>query len=200
MTTRVFQIRFDVSRYQSLLVDGDDGVFRRWKPMLELDGRPRAAHWAPPPVYSDQPLLERPDFWQLIGCPTGIVVHPSILEIVGPLLLSAGELLPLPYREMMFRLCNVTKVYDCLDASASLRDADDVITGFVFYEHRLPDEQLFKIADDHYRMVQLLTIERGPGHETNFKSFVEQQGLSGLVFRELWNSNEGPLPDPGFLF
>ena len=184
----VFRVEFDVDRYQALLIDGNDSVFRRWRPVIELDGRLKADQWTPPPVYSHKPLLDLPDFWHLYGC-AGIVATEKAMEIVEYLFLRAGELLPLPFKDSVLTVLNVTEVYDCIDPSNVVTRPSGAISEYAFLPHRLPESSLFKIPETSW--VEVLCVEGVVPLEEGFRWLVESSGLQGLRFVELWRGYGG---------
>ena len=68
----VYRVRWaDLNRYQAFLFDVDeaDASFDLWG---QFAGVSLADTWVPLPIYSDQPRLERPSFWHLVGA--GVIV------------------------------------------------------------------------------------------------------------------------------
>lgn len=191
MKAKVHRISFDVDRYQSIFIDGDDAVFREWYPMITFDGTSRRARWRPPPVWIPEPRLEAPDFWKLSGA-AALICGPRALDAIDHILEFAGELLPLPIDGMELSVLNVTKDVDCLDVHSSEVDEDGVPETYAFLEHRLPGPSLFKIPQTD--TAEVLCWEGLPVFEDDFKRQVETIGLSGLRFTEVWDSVEGPRP------
>lgn len=191
-TARVFKVRFDLEGFQDLLIDAPEGESGKWFKMLRQDGRSWSGGWRPPPVYSPEPLLRRPDFWHLVGC-YGLVVDARALDTAEPYLLAAGELLPLPFGNELLHISNVTGVYDCIDTDSAERSATGTeITRYPFIEHRIPETTLFKIPETVATEMFCASFgERDP--ELDFKFVVEHHRLTGLRFEEVWNDDVGPI-------
>lgn len=62
MAIRVFQLGFDVNRFQILFVDL---AYEEVKKRVGLDGTRKGPAWTPPPVYVEYPKQETPDIWKL---------------------------------------------------------------------------------------------------------------------------------------
>jgi hypothetical protein len=184
--TTVYQIGWDVDRYQAFLYDLPSPELEMWL----FDGLPRRDSWSPQPVYSDQPLLERPDIWHLVGS-TIMIMSKEVVELLEPFLSRAGELLPFVVsgsNEEVLGL-NILKVVDCIDPRAY--SLDDLQLYPAFLEHRLPESGLFKIpqlATGH-----VFYVERNDD-EDSLRSRIARYGLRGANFDLVFSSSAGPVP------
>ena len=178
---RVYRLRNDVNAYQYFLPEDDAD----WA-LLEGDCRPKIATWKPPPVFVYMPRLEAGDFYQFGG---GILIAtPRATDALRGFFEEAGELLPLPYQGEEYTLLNVTECIDCLDQRRTEWHYAD--TGqrlypkrYVFHRDCFTESALFKIPETHRG--EILIIEGG--HEVGeFRHAVEEAGLKGLTFEELW--------------
>lgn len=187
MAVRVYQIGFDADRYQALYVDSDDKTVRAG---VRLEGERRANTWSPPRVYPDHLNLEVPDIWKLIGSDS-IVLSPKAREALRDVLLEA-ELLPLAVGDETFTVVNVVEVRNYLDAEQTKWFAG--IEGVIaevpqFAVHRIGGASLFKLPNDKH--VWLYCWEDDDDPSDSFRHVVFAEGLTGLIFEEVWNSETG---------
>lgn len=184
---RVFQIRFELSNYQAVLIDGDDQFSSPYFRVMDFQVGRVSDSWNPPPIYVDKPKLKRPDIFHLVGA-VGLVLTPRALDHLDRFALWVGELLPLPFRGEMLQLLNVLQVYDCLNLERTVFEGGEA-TVFEFHAHRLPEAPIFRLPQN--RSGQLFCHE-GVGEPVwEFKSTVENAGLEGLSFDEVWNDRDG---------
>lgn len=184
---RVFEINFDVTHYQALLVDGDDEFTFPYLDVMDFQAGRVGDSWKPPPVYVDQPRLKRPDIFHLVGA-IGLVFTPSALSVLERFALWVGELLPLPFGEEVFQLLNVLQVYDCLDTERTIFSGGAARV-LEFKPHRVPEAPVFRIPQN--QSAQLFCHEGVAEPFWEFKSAVEEAGLEGLTFEEVWNDRDG---------
>ncbi len=177
---KVFLIQSDVDHYQHLEQDLDHMDFATKFTRLGMLNRcqPVSAPLTPPEVYSVYVKLKRGDFWELAGYSTFALPAASI-EKVRPLLEAAGELLPLPYGDQVFGVLNVLNWSDCVDdeTKALGQPYRKYVAGRVPYT-------IFREPNSSY----LLVAERTGDPETEFKACIEHRKMTGLSFRELWDS------------
>lgn len=153
--------------------------------LWSLDGSPRLSTWRPVPVSrltvaddgSPREVADLP--W--LGAHV-LVLRPSAVAVLGPLLEQHGELLPLSCPDAELWLFNTLTVTDALDeAGSDLVSFDDgTILAVERYEFRAAAvAPVFKVP-------QLL---RGPLFVTDeFASAVTDAGLTGLELTEVWRS------------
>jgi hypothetical protein len=186
MAIRVFQINYDANRFQWLFVDSGDDDVRRG---VRLDGSPRLAAWSPPPVYVEFPNLEKPDIWWLNDA-FSMVLSSKAEAVLGEVLLEA-ELLPLPVGDEMLSLVNVVEVRNYLDYEKTqwFPEAEGLLAEVPeFAAHRIGGASLFKLPHDN---VWLYCWEDDDYVSESFRHVVTSEGLTGLTFEEIWNSEDG---------
>jgi hypothetical protein len=181
-----YEVDADPDRFQYFLLEDASAADD-----YDFDGRPLSQIWRPPAVYSYQPRLPEGDFWSfgLGAFGTVFAVRPEALDRPGlrQYLTSVGELLPLPYRGREFAVWNITECIDALDAEASEwlhyddgarfrvakpRFRPDRVGWNVFKVPEIPTS-IFAWTDDRTERQQL------------FKSLVDDEQLTGIVFREI---------------
>jgi hypothetical protein len=183
---KVFRVSLDSNKFQSLL-PCDQAIWRT--EALEMNCSPKMSAWCPPAVYVSNPRLRLGNFLHL--CSGGFVTDPKGLESLRDLLEMAGELLPLPHDGFTFWLTNVLECFNCLDAEASqwvlgkTTGARVAIRRYEFFRDRFGESTLFKIPET--AAGEVLTVSGMKDPEDEFKSRVEQAGLQGILFEELWS-------------
>jgi hypothetical protein len=181
----IYRVRPDVNNYQYFLLEDDNLVSTE---MLNFDGTSKADEWAAPAVYILEPKLKIgsfPDLWSTAA----IVVDEVALEQLRGLLERSGELLPLPHKDKMYHVLNVTGCFNVLDEKHTqwrYEKGSLPITRYAFHAKRLTEAPLFKIPETC--KYEILTCEGLNDPEHEFKGRVERLGLKGLIFEELWNS------------
>jgi hypothetical protein len=185
-----YEITSDPDSFQYFMLEDASAADR-----YEFDGRPLLERWRAPAVSSYQPRLPEGDFWDFgLGAfgATVFAVRPEALARPGvsEYLASVGELLPLPYRGRDFAVWNITECIDALDREASSwlhyesgerfrvdvpRFRSDRLGWNVFKIPEIPGS-IFAWVDEKSERRQL------------FKHLVENEGLTGLVFRDLYST------------
>ena len=140
------------------------------------------------PRFIYEPKLKSGNFPSLFAKPVLVVDDVALKELRG-LLNRSGELLPLPHEDKLYHIVNVTGCFNVLDTRRTkwLYEKGSLpIEKYVFHAKRMAENPLFKIPETCKS--EILTCEglNDPGHE--FKGRVEQLGLKGLIFEELWDS------------
>lgn len=185
---KIHMLYEDVNKFQMLAFEGMEQLSLE---ELTFDGRPRLAHWKPPGAFVYKPRLKRGNFLALGGCST-FVVDATAAEELADLLEKSGELLPLTVNGEQFYVVNVTQCFDVLDHDHTKwkhRSKRSSIDRFAFCADRLSVvSPLFKIPENNRS--DILTIEGLKDPQDEFKARVEQKGLKGLKFIEIW-STEG---------
>lgn len=183
---KIYRVRPDVNNYQYLMLEDDNLVTTE---MLSFDGTSKGDKWVAPAVYILKPKLQKGNFPDLWSTAT-IVVDEVALEQLRGLLERSGELLPLPYKDNMYHVLNVTECISVLDEKHTqwrYEKGSLPITQYAFHARRLTEAPLFKIPETcNY---EILTCEGLNDPEHEFKGRVEKLGLKGLIFEELWSSD-----------
>jgi hypothetical protein len=180
----IYRVRPDL-KYQYFLLEDDSLLLSE---MLNFDGTPTADKWVAPAVYILEPKLKIGHFPSLFS-KAALVVDEVALESLRGLLEMSGELLPLPHEDKLYHVVNVTGCFNVLDARHTkwrYEKGRPPIDKYVFHRKRLTQTPLFKIPETCRS--ELLTCEGIDDPEHEFKGRVEQLGLKGLIFEELWSS------------
>ena len=183
---RVYRVKNDVNHYQFFLPEHEDDCME-----LNMDCTPQAETWTPPSVYIYMPRLREGDFYQFDS--SILITSPKATDVLRTHLEMAGELLPLPYRGQTFTVLNVTECINCLNQDKTRwiygesTGARIEIAEYAFYPNRFSESVLFKIPETCRG--EVLLVEGLPGCEVEeFRYVVEQNGLEGLLFEEIWSS------------
>jgi len=151
-----------------------------------LDGGSKLGNWKPIRMELIKPdsgkTYKQADFpWYGVQV---IILRKGAVERLRPMLLQAGEVLPLECEEAELNLWNVTNVVDALDYERSKivrfpssgRILD--IRKHVFKPHLLGSQPAFKLPG-------LQTIYLG----ARFVEEVTASGLTGLKFKQVWGAS-----------
>ncbi len=187
---KIYDVIPDVNRYKSLFPEDEAVSYQSAYEggALYLDCLPKET-WSPMPVFCLHPKKKTGDFF---GFHVGTFVVPKdIAERAGGFFEMAGELLPVIYESQEYYMLNVTECVNSLNADKSgwlLTDTGQraLLQKYVFHKNRFTESSLFKIPETC--RATLLTYERSGDPEEEFKAFVESEGLTGLLFKELWDS------------
>ncbi len=192
---KVYSIRHDVDRFQFFLPADPE-----CKTFDQLDGSTKLASWEPPEVFILEPKYRAGNFYNAHG--NFLIADERAAEALRPLLEKAGELLPLEYKGRRFTVLNVTAVVDCLDHDKSEwrigRNGNRVLVNrYAFRADLLPPSPIFKLPIGARTTTLLTEGLMDPAQE--LREIVRREGLKGLRFAELWDS-EVPGPGPSWLF
>ena len=142
------------------------------------------------PIVCWQPRERGGKFREFLG--GGLLIDSHGRQVLGPILEKSCELLPmLPYGRETFYVVNVVECVDCLDeASTEWRTSGESgvrygINKYEFSKVRFSDSSLFKIP----KSPEIMVVSGLAEAESDFKSIVERNGLTGLKFQELWSAN-----------
>ena len=108
------------------------------------------------------------------------------LDYLKPLIAPHVEVLPLSFDEGEFFAINVITVLDAVDYQNSVyktfRDGKRIMSfkKYAFHESIVAGVPIFKISDERVRYAFV---------SDEFKQIVEQNKLTGFVFRLVWESN-----------
>jgi hypothetical protein len=182
---KVYRVDADVNNYQSFRLEDDALLLSE---MLDFDGTSKAGIWKPPAVYILEPKLKVGNFPELFA-KAALVVDEAALAALYGLLEWSGELLPLPHEGNLYHVVNVMGCYNILDRHRTkwrYEKGRPPIDTYVFHRNRMKETPLFKIPETCRS--EILTCEGLNDPEHEFKGRVEQLGLKGLIFEELWSS------------
>lgn len=182
---KVYRIQHDVNNFQYFLPE-DPNIWQT--DMLTMNCSSKIKKWVPPKVYSYKPHLKIGDFWNL---GTGMLVTTAkATKILATFLEMSGELLPLPYQEEEFTILNITECINCLDHTntkwvyGETTGAKIRIEEYAFHPDRFSESTIFKIPETC--KTQILVIEGLKNPEDEFKHIVEETGLLGIDFEQIW--------------
>jgi hypothetical protein len=183
----IHKIRLDSNIYQSV-VPKDDNI---WKNnLLKLDAQPKLETWKTPAVYVHNPKKKRGNFFHV--CSGGIVVDSIALEKLRDFFEMAGELLPIDNDGEILHLVNILECVNCLDDRKTqwilgkTTGAKIDIKKYEFYPDRISESTLFKIPET--AAGEVLATSRIKDPEDEFKSVVDREGLTGILFEKLWSN------------
>lgn len=177
---KIYNVRTNINEYQYLehKFDANDTSMQ----LHDADILCRCQHitesLTPPEVISTRPKLKRPEFWNFAPFFT-FAVSPASLEKVRHFLEEAGELLPLPYQSQVFSVLNVLR---CVDYQVFPELAPGRL-----HQAKAEGNIPHSIFRDLNR-VKLYVSETDGNPATEFKAYVEHAGMTGLIFRQVWDS------------
>jgi len=155
----------------------------------EMDGTPKLESWSPPAVFIYKPKHKAGNFYNLSN---GLLIADQrAAGALRNLFEKAGELLPLPYKDELYHVLNVTSVVDCLDQNKTEWETTDtgfryLIKRYVFRPERLKGSPIFKIPEKV--LTSIFLVEGLLRPEQEFRAIVSGEGLKGLIFKEVWSS------------
>ena len=177
---RIWSLDCDVDKYENLM----------WKEKFDLeevqsfDGREKSKDWNPIKV---KRMYNR-EFSNTPGFSSHIPVFDNdAVNVLYDLLEGSAEVLPLDCEEGTFFAINVTKVIDCIDYEKSsyktFRDGKRVMRfiNYVFKPDRVKSQHMFKISDEPLKR---------PFVSDEFRNRVIESGLTGFVFKLVWDSEQ----------
>lgn len=207
---KIYEVSFDDRDknviYQELLLNEKLHPFKSYdealsfkSQFLTFKGVPKT-EWVPPKMRSYYPMRVVPDFWWL-GPGTGAYAVGEKAMATGELeliLIRAGQLLPLPYKNETLTIFNILECVDCVNeektefkpnVSSPLQKSSERP---FFVADDLPESSLFKIP---YNPTKIYTWElEGDNPEEEFKACVEMNNLKGLKFELIWTEADGIIP------
>ncbi len=151
--------------------------------------QPRSSTWTPPEVYVVEPLLAAGDFYDLNL--TGQVILSPLCrhaDAVRRFFRESGETLPIFHEGRTYEMLNVLQCINCLDGDRSewlcMPDGRRIFPEkTAFYPERITGPSIFKIPE---LRAANLTVDRAGSPETDFKAAYDHYGLTGLVFKPIW--------------
>jgi len=159
-------------------------------------------NWHELELFFDNPKDPKAD---IMGFGLNFVFNQRACNIVGPILKTDGEMLPVKIKNQpgQYYLYNCTDVIDALDPKRSMWvDYKETQHGRIkfparrrievpaFQPKRLKKTYLFKYPEG---MSSIYLVERAGNHgDSEFKALFEHHGLTGLYFDLLWSEKDGP--------
>ncbi|MGA3081903.1 MAG: YwqG family protein [Terracidiphilus sp.] len=181
---KVFRVDTNAD-YQAFYLSNDDSDF--WSDYLRDKCR-LAPHWGQVSLKKDPEKCPQGNFAECWRGGGNFLMDAYAHSILMPILDQDIEILPIePFRGVAYYFVNVLKVVDCLDRErTNLRGTGRVPFGnpiYQFFPEKLTDSTLFRAKG----VSPLFTVVGRPGAEVEFKTVVEQAGLTGLKFEEVWS-------------
>jgi hypothetical protein len=134
----------------------------------------------------DRPTLPLPDFVHLWGG-NSFVLGPTAPDDLRRLLSASAEMLPVHFHGQRFDYAHVVKVLDVVDRANSVWDEGGSANPLAFHVHRFLELPLFRVPENNASQI---FCTQGVG-DFDFRTLVENAHLTGLTFREAWNSDDG---------
>lgn len=181
---KIYRVRPDVNKFQYFMLEDQT---LELSDMMTFDGTPgKEETWVAPSVYIFKPKQKMGNFLALWGT-DALVVDETALEQLRDLLEMSGELLPLPYKDRLYHVLNVTECVNVLDDQRTqwlYEKGRPPIKTYAFHKSRFTEAPLFKIPETCKS--EILTFEGLKDADDEFKGRVERLGLKGLTFEEVW--------------
>lgn len=192
---RVFEIDTDPDDYQEIACDRYefDTLYA-----TQTVGNPISHIWRQPQnPYIANPMASVPDFYSLDGPPLFVVeANGRAEDLVGDVLKSAAEILPLKMDKKAMHAFNILAVNECIDYERSvLSYAGEpntlpnayAIEKYVFIINRMPENSIFRLPRLGGPSVFAYEgVKENP--EEEFKYLYDKHNLTGLEFRLVWDS------------
>lgn len=186
---KVYILSLDVNNYQSFLAK-DESTYDTNYLLFNCDKRKEV--WKDPGLFIHEPKLKKGNFFGSVT--GGFIIDQKAHDLLLDLFEMSGELLPITYKEEQFYIVNILGCYDLLDQKNTVwrysrRNNKRLgIQNYAFLRDRFSETPLFKIPENSVSTIYC--IEGLKGSENEFKSRVEQSGLKGLIFKEIWSDEE----------
>jgi hypothetical protein len=140
--------------------------------------------WQAPPLYIFNPKKKEGHFVGFLGGGVFAVSDQTIKasSTLENFFQQSGELLPFVHKGRKFFVFNCTNCLNAIDEKKSVyRSSRTSIEKYVFIPSRF-HFSLFTVPDAR----ELLAVEGLSAPEDEFKSYVEQNKLTGLLFEAVW--------------
>lgn len=187
LAMKVFRVSLGVNNFQGFLPT-DSNI---WKTdILNMNCKPKVKVWSALSVYISHPVLERGNFFSL--CSGAFVTDIEATKKLRTHLEMGGELLPINHKGETFHLFNTLECVNCLNDEATSwvygekTRAKIRIAKYQFFPDRFSESTLFKIPETC--LGEILTVSGIKDREDEFKWRVEDSGLTGIKFEELWSA------------
>ncbi len=158
-------------------------------------GVPLKAKWKVQDFYIDEPLAPIPNFFHIgVGA---FACDQKARKLAGEPLEMSGEFLPIKIegQKGKFWIYNCTNCINVVDVKKSKwrkfgpGPNDRMMERPAFFGSRFGEETIFKIPEDRATVVYCVEFTDDPD-DGEFKAVVEQHGLTGLVFEEVWTDTK----------
>jgi uncharacterized protein YwqG len=187
---KIFQVRLNLD-YKTFFLSNHGGKLWRdhWHREMSKDHQPSdlglAPHWEKVSIKPDREKgkLGIGNFAKCWCGSENLLMDAHAHKILAPMLEAENEILPVePFKGVDYYLLNVLKKLDCLDTENTLYGEKTGTAGYQFHPEKLTDSPLFTVKWTG----GLFTVVGRPNAGVEFKTLVEQGGLTGLRFEEVW--------------
>jgi len=181
----VYRVRVATTKFQYFETDEAEFLESLW---LSIHGTEIGADWIAPSVYIFKPKKREGHFVGFLGGRV-FAITQEVID-ASPSLRSffeqSGELLPFTYNKREFYVFNCLNCIEALDAkNAQMSATGTTVDSYSFVPTRF-QFTLFAIPQSN----ELLCVEGMSAPADEFKGYVEQQKLTGLMFEKLWSEGE----------
>jgi uncharacterized protein YwqG len=196
---KVFKVSANVN-YQTFHLSNHLSEF--WRDYAVNNGR-LAPHWGQVSLKMEHEKRPQGDFADCWRGGKRFLMDARAQSILVPILDQEIEILPIePFRGIEYYFVNVLKELDCLDRERTNLKGTGRIPFeypiYQFFSERLTDSTIFSVKMAK-RAYGLFTVVGRPGAEVEFKTLVEQAGLTGLKFNEVWSDGDSVIQRKGFV-
>lgn len=148
--------------------------------------------WRPLRLYEEHARLPRGNFARSWG--GGFLVDSRAMTAIQSILGDECEFLPmLPFNGETLYLMNLLTCIDCLDREKTEFAIDEAsgrklsrAMNYCFHPDKISSASVFKLPK---RVGVFAATGTGAG-QPEFKTLIERQKLTGLIFRELWSDSK----------
>ncbi len=177
----VYRVGVNDQKFQFFEADQGSNTDLFWQ---NVHGTDIGADWVAPSVYIFNPKKKEGAFVGYLGGRVFAIAQATI--DAAPQLQSffeqSGELLPFTHDGRDFYIFNCTNCLNALDRKKSVITPTGTVDKHAFLPTRF-HFTLFSIPESKY----LFCVEGMSAPHDEFKGYVEQQKLTGLMFEKLWS-------------
>jgi hypothetical protein len=178
----VYRVLVSVQKYQFFETDEISFAEKTWS---KLHVEEVGDSWTPPAVYVFRPKKKEGNFIGLLGGRVFAVANETLKSypMLQTFFEQSGEILSLPHSGREFFVFNCTNCLNALDTKkAILSEAGTTVDKYAFLPGRF-HFTLFTVPESN----DLLCVEGMSAASDEFKGYVEENKLTGLIFEKLWS-------------
>lgn len=180
---KIWKLDFELEEYHNLTMLNKMSI----EDVQSFDGSSKKDKWECPEVVRLEPekrlvLSDAPGFYPHIP-----VFNGKAIGILKKYLEQTSEILPLKNSENIFYAINIVKVLDCINYDKSefkmFKDGKRIMRfkKYSFFKDSLEGSNIFKIIDEPLG---------NPFVTDNFRNTILENGLTGFVFKLVWDSED----------
>ena len=173
---------------QQQAVQLDSALAKVTDTWIKMHGDEIGKAWEAPPLYIANPKKKEGHFLGFLGGRVFAVAEKTInaYSTLDNFFEQSGEKLPFVYKGQKFFVFNCTNCLSALDEKNTIyRSGRTSIKEYAFIPTRF-HFSLFTVPDSH----ELLAVEGLSDPFDEFKGYVEENKLTGLMFEEVWKDKE----------